>query len=249
MDDDSCSKFITSLTKYLQSLCHSYVEFSNGVELVGHIYLHVDTGKKIDYVLNESVCKNGSNVVKFTSNSYHAQPVDKSQKTNPLKKAPDPPNPEGGRKRDDSDVIIVGSEAAKRRRSSSMSSSQAPQSHFTSSAAQSGGAGGGAPGAVPSSAGVFRHPRVPNPRMAAPSLPGPRPGPFQYQARKRMPLPQQQPRGYLPMGASGYNPRARQPMYQPHGAPPLGGHGTFPVPSDIASIRGEYPSASDFLHF
>ena len=173
MDDDSCSKFIGSLTKYLQSLCHSYVDFDNGVELVGHLYLRVDTGKKkIDYVLNESVCKNGSNVVKFTSNSYHAQPVEKKEKE-PPKKTPDPPKSTAEGKRADDDVIIVGSEASRRRRSGSSSSQGLPsQSQGTRT--------GGQPGMGQPQGGMFRHPRGPNPRMATHGL---RTGAYPYQPR------------------------------------------------------------------
>ena len=77
MDFDSSSKFISSLAKFLQSLCNGYVEFDNGVEVIGHIYLNVDTGKKIDYVLNEKVCKTDQNSVTFISNSFHATPAEK----------------------------------------------------------------------------------------------------------------------------------------------------------------------------
>lgn len=87
MDFDSSTKFIDSLAKFLQSLCNGYVEFDKGVEVIGHIYLSVDsdTGKKIDYVLNEKVCKN-DNSVTFISNSFHAQPAEKPK---PLAKKPD----------------------------------------------------------------------------------------------------------------------------------------------------------------
>ena len=77
MDFESSSKFISSLAKFLQSLCNGYVEFNNGVEVIGHIYINVDTGKKIDYVLNEKVCKTDENSVTFISNSFHAQPAEK----------------------------------------------------------------------------------------------------------------------------------------------------------------------------
>jgi len=77
MDYDSSSKFISSLAKFLQSLCNGYVEFDNGVQVIGHIYLSVDTGKTIDYVLNEKVCKTDENSVTFISNSFHAQPAEK----------------------------------------------------------------------------------------------------------------------------------------------------------------------------
>lgn len=74
MDADSSSKFIGSLTKFLQSLCNGYVEFQRGVELVGHIYLSIDTGEKVDYILHEKVNKNDENSVTFVSNSFHAHP-------------------------------------------------------------------------------------------------------------------------------------------------------------------------------
>ncbi|XP_070210792.1 uncharacterized protein [Littorina saxatilis] len=79
MDVDSSSKFIGSLTKFLQSLCNGYVEFQRGVELVGHIYLSIDTGEKVDYILHEKVSKNDENSVTFVSNSFHAQPLDKDK--------------------------------------------------------------------------------------------------------------------------------------------------------------------------
>lgn len=87
MDYDSSSKFISSLAKFLQSLCNGYVEFDNGVEVIGHIYLSVDTGKKIDYILNEKVCKTDENSVTFISNSFHAQPAEKPKPS--LKKSKD----------------------------------------------------------------------------------------------------------------------------------------------------------------
>ncbi|XP_076460708.1 uncharacterized protein LOC143293577 isoform X4 [Babylonia areolata] len=81
MDEESSTKFMGSLTKFLQSLCNGYVEFEDGVELIGHIYLSVDagkTGKKLNYFLNEKVCKN-DNSVTFISNSFHAQPEGKAK--------------------------------------------------------------------------------------------------------------------------------------------------------------------------
>ncbi|BFY98317.1 hypothetical protein BsWGS_01346 [Bradybaena similaris] len=77
MDYESSSKFISSLAKFLQSLCNGYVEFDNGVQVIGHLYLSVDTGKTIDYILNEKVCKTDENSVTFISNSFHAQPAEK----------------------------------------------------------------------------------------------------------------------------------------------------------------------------
>ncbi|BFY98965.1 hypothetical protein BsWGS_02002 [Bradybaena similaris] len=89
MDFDSSSKFIASLAKFLQSLCNGYVDFDKGVEVIGHIYINVDsdTGKKVDYVLNEKVCKN-DNSITFISNSFHAQPAEKPKP--PPKKIEEP---------------------------------------------------------------------------------------------------------------------------------------------------------------
>lgn len=89
MDFDSSSKFIASLAKFLQSLCNGYVDFDKGVEVIGHIYINVDsdTGKKVDYVLNEKVCKN-DNSITFISNSFHAQPAEKP-KPQPKKTGPE----------------------------------------------------------------------------------------------------------------------------------------------------------------
>ena len=100
---DSSSKFIASLAKFLQSLCNGYVDFDKGVEVIGHIYLNVDsdTGKKIDYVLNEKVCKN-DNSVTFISHSFHAQPAEK----------PKPPSKkEDEKEHDDADTVVMDNNA------------------------------------------------------------------------------------------------------------------------------------------
>ena len=100
MDPDSSTKFIGSLTKFLQSLCNGYVEFEDGVELIGHIYLSVDgkSGKKIDYILNEKVCKS-DNSVTFISNSFHALPEAKAKAAS---------GKEGDAKKDDGEVSDSG---------------------------------------------------------------------------------------------------------------------------------------------
>ncbi|XP_076464286.1 uncharacterized protein LOC143296310 isoform X1 [Babylonia areolata] len=75
MDDDKASRFISSLVKSIQALCNGFVEFSNSIEVVGHIHLNIDRNLKLDYVLTEEVSKSvseGSTV--FSSHSYHSQP-------------------------------------------------------------------------------------------------------------------------------------------------------------------------------
>lgn len=107
MDFESSSKFISSLAKFLQSLCNGYVEFNTGVEVIGHIYLSVDTGKKIDYILNEKVCKTDENSVTFISNSFHAQPAEKPKP--PIKTTPitDPSKLSETVAKPDDDIIIM----------------------------------------------------------------------------------------------------------------------------------------------
>jgi len=112
MDLDSSSKFISSLAKFLQSLCNGYVEFDNGVEVIGHIYINVDTGKKIDYILNEKVCKNDQNSVTFISNSFHATPatVEKPKSEPKVPKQVEQEKPcsdPGGLRGDDDEIMIL----------------------------------------------------------------------------------------------------------------------------------------------
>ncbi|KAK7481304.1 hypothetical protein BaRGS_00027564 [Batillaria attramentaria] len=116
MDSDSSTKFIASLTKFLQSLCNGYVEFQNGVELAGHIYLSIDTGEKVDYILHEKVCKNDENSVTFISNSFHALPAEKRKdgkqqseqsKGAQSKTSGDSEKSDSRSRDDDDDVVIV----------------------------------------------------------------------------------------------------------------------------------------------
>lgn len=110
MNFDSSSKFISSLAKFLQSLCNGYVEYDHGVEVIGHISINVDKGKKLDYVLNEQVCKNEENSVTFISNSFHAQPAEKPKPES--KPEPEKPSDPGGPplRGDDDEIMIVGCE-------------------------------------------------------------------------------------------------------------------------------------------
>ena len=77
MDYDSSSKFIASLAKFLQSLCNGYVQFDSRVQVIGHLYVSVDTGATMDYVLNERVCRTtGSSDPTYISNSFQAISAD-----------------------------------------------------------------------------------------------------------------------------------------------------------------------------
>ncbi|GFR68804.1 hypothetical protein ElyMa_003743100, partial [Elysia marginata] len=128
MDYDSSTKFISSLAKFLQSLCNGYVEFDNGVQVIGHLYLNVDTGKTIDYVLNEKVCKTDENSVTFISNSFHAQPAEK-------------PKPPGKRSERDAEKTDLKSEAENSNQIELRGSSAASLSSSRSQSSNSSNAG------------------------------------------------------------------------------------------------------------
>ena len=71
--DETAAKFIDALIQALQTLCHGYLEFKTGVEIIGHINLSVDKENSHDYILKEKVCRLEGNS-SFISNSFHAVP-------------------------------------------------------------------------------------------------------------------------------------------------------------------------------
>lgn len=72
MNSESANKFISALVKALQTLCHGYVEFNDGIEIIGHIYLNIDSGSSFDYVVKEKLSKNAENSTVFVSKSFQA---------------------------------------------------------------------------------------------------------------------------------------------------------------------------------
>lgn len=74
------NRFISSLSKSLQALCHGCMDFDSGIEIGGHIYVKIDCESKADYVLDEKVEKSTDNSMKFVSNSFLAV-KDKSKPT------------------------------------------------------------------------------------------------------------------------------------------------------------------------
>ena len=73
LDSTVANRFISSLSKSLQALCHGCMDFESGIEIVGYINVNVDCGNKIDYVLNEKVNRSVDNAMTFVSNSFLAQ--------------------------------------------------------------------------------------------------------------------------------------------------------------------------------
>ena len=57
MDEDTATRFVSSLVKSIQALCNEYIDFSTSIEVVGHIHLNIDRNVKFDYVLTEEVSK------------------------------------------------------------------------------------------------------------------------------------------------------------------------------------------------
>lgn len=78
MVDPKAGKFINSLVKSLQMLCHGYMDFKDNIEIIGHIYLRIDNSQKFDYIVNEQVSRQGDDSTFFQSNSYHSQPPAKA---------------------------------------------------------------------------------------------------------------------------------------------------------------------------
>ena len=77
MNGESANKFITALVKSLQNLCQGYVEFNDGIEIIGHLYLNIDSGSSFDYIVKEKLCKSAENSTVFVSKSYASQtPLD-----------------------------------------------------------------------------------------------------------------------------------------------------------------------------
>ncbi|XP_050398002.2 uncharacterized protein LOC126815931 isoform X2 [Patella vulgata] len=74
MDPEEANKFINALVKNLQVLCHGHVNFNTSIQVIGHLYLNVDSDTNIDYIVNEKVCKNDTSSTVFVSKSYHSEP-------------------------------------------------------------------------------------------------------------------------------------------------------------------------------
>lgn len=73
LDVAVANRFISSLSKSLQALCHGCMDFDSGIEIVGYINVNIDSGSKVDYVLNEKVLKSTTNSMTFVSNSFLAK--------------------------------------------------------------------------------------------------------------------------------------------------------------------------------
>jgi len=80
IDPIVANRFISSLSKSLQALCHGCMEFDSGIEIGGHLYIKIDYESKVDYVLDEKVEKSQDNSMKFVSNSFLAK-KDKPKQT------------------------------------------------------------------------------------------------------------------------------------------------------------------------
>lgn len=73
VDVHAANRFISSLSKSVQALCHGCMDFDAGIEIVGYIHVNIDANSRVDYVLNERVEKNPDTSMKFLSNSFLAK--------------------------------------------------------------------------------------------------------------------------------------------------------------------------------
>ncbi|XP_070210724.1 uncharacterized protein [Littorina saxatilis] len=75
MDEDTATRFVSSLVKSIQALCNGYIDFSSSIEVIGHIHLNIDRNLKLNYILTEEVSKSISeDATLFASHSYHSKP-------------------------------------------------------------------------------------------------------------------------------------------------------------------------------
>lgn len=111
MDEDTASRFVSSLVKSIQALCNGYIDFTSSIEVIGHIHLNIDRTAKFNYVLTEEVSKSVSEgATLFASHSYHSQPPPSI--TNTSKHSADSPRHNRRKSRqvprvDDSDTLDI----------------------------------------------------------------------------------------------------------------------------------------------
>ena len=69
MDVEKSKRFITSLAKYLQTLCNDCVDFNDWVQVTGSLYVTIESGDIAQFVVNEELNKQDQNNFSVTSNS------------------------------------------------------------------------------------------------------------------------------------------------------------------------------------
>ena len=71
MDETTSSKFSKSHAEFLQYLCKGLVGFNKTVIVTGHLYVTIDSGDNLEYVINEKLCKiDGEESINYISNSF-----------------------------------------------------------------------------------------------------------------------------------------------------------------------------------
>ena len=73
--EEKVGRFLSSLTQYLQQLCHESVDFDKFAVVTGHLFLTLDNDKDIEFNVNETVYKTENNVIEYMSNSHHLPPL------------------------------------------------------------------------------------------------------------------------------------------------------------------------------
>ena len=79
MDYNASVQFISQLAKSLGTLCNGYIGFEEWVKVSGTLYLTLDTGKTIQCVIDEKVCRHDETSATLISNSSVAQEADPQQ--------------------------------------------------------------------------------------------------------------------------------------------------------------------------
>ena len=70
MDEVKSSKFLSSLSEFIQFLCTKYVDFEETTNLSGQFYLSVDSGEKFQFQVNEVISLTRNKHLYSNDNSY-----------------------------------------------------------------------------------------------------------------------------------------------------------------------------------
>ena len=84
MENESSSKFMSTLAEFMHFLCTKYVDFDQSVVVSGQLSMDVDARGSAQFVVNEKLCTSDTRLI-FFSNSYTLQPTE-SQASNDIVK-------------------------------------------------------------------------------------------------------------------------------------------------------------------
>ena len=71
MDMNACDEFVSCMNKFIQTLSSGNLQFDRYFQLKGQLYLSLDDGQSVEFVVDEKVCKTNVNnsIIIFTNTS------------------------------------------------------------------------------------------------------------------------------------------------------------------------------------